>query len=103
MSIFTRARNAVTGVAKDVVGALPAVAGGAVAAQTVLPTAGLMGLLGMGAPIPPPNGGNQGGGYSPQQEDFGPQQNLAGLMNMIGQQQPTVSMTGNSIGGGGLI
>jgi hypothetical protein len=97
---WAKFRNAVTGVAQQVATAgLTAPLTSAMSA-----TAGAVGLAGMllgGGGLPQPGSG--GGCYSGQSQDFGPQQNIAGLMNMVGQQQPTVSMTGNTVGGGGLI
>mgnify|MGYP001617581206 CR=1 FL=1 len=96
---WAKFRNSVTGVAKNVVTTGLTLPFTGMAAATT-GAVGLAGMLLGGGGLPAPQGG---GGYSGQSQDFGPQQNIAGLMNMVGQQQPTVSMTGNTVGGGGLI
>lgn len=99
MSLFTRIRDTVEGVGTAVAVGLPSmmISSGAAAAT------GLAGLLGGGGQIPQPSLGGGGGQASQSSEDFGPQTNLATLAQMIGQQQPQITATGNSVGGGGLI
>ena len=86
------------------VGQIAGVVGGGMVANTIVGgiqgATTLAGVLGLGGG-PLPQQGSQGGGYG-QSQDQGYQQNLAGLMQMTGQQAPVMTSP-TSIGGGGLI
>ena len=94
MSFWTDLRDTVTGTVSSI-------------ARPILSTVtnplgaigGLAGLLGGARPLPP-----MGGHGQQQMEDFGGQQNLEGLMKMIGDQNqqigPQVAQTSQTDGGG---
>lgn len=90
MSRFTRFRDSITGTVGDVINT------GVGLATNVLGAGlgGLGGLLGGGA-LPSP-GGQMYGGTS---QDFGRQQTIEGLQQLIGQ-QPQVTQIGPTQGGG---
>lgn len=103
MSLFTHIRDSIEGVGTAVAVGLPStmIASGAAAATSL---AGMLGGSGQG--------GGGGGGYGGQPQasgssdstDMGYQNSIAGLMNLIGQQQPQISATGmTSSSTGGLI
>ena len=89
MSAWTKFRDTVTGTVSSV------------AAPILSTIGGLAGMLGGAAPLP-----QMGGGGQQQMEGFGVQQNLEGLMKMIGDQAPQIGPQVaqiSQINGGGLI
>ena len=93
MSRWTKFRNTVTGTVGGLATTALGTAAGVIGGGLGLLGGGLGGMAGMSGPLP-----QMGQAQTQGTEGFGYQQNLEGLMNMVGQ--PPVNQ---SITGGGLI
>lgn len=102
MGWYSRARNAVTGTAKSIAAPIAIGLPSMMIGSGMAAVGGLAGMIGMGGGLPQPGGGGTTVNNYGSQDSGGYQQNLAGLMQMTGQ-QPPVMTSPTSIGGGGLI